>query len=68
MNVADAATKPAEVVQRRPAETVGGVSGVIAALLGKAFDLDADTVIYLAILVGFIPAAVTWLVNLRRGR
>lgn len=55
-------------LQRRPAETGGVVAGAVAALIAKLVGIDdADTVIYLTIIVGFVPAAITWLVVTIRG-
>lgn len=49
---------------RRPAET-GGVAGAIALLVAHLLGVDDATVIVaLAVVVGFVPAAITWLVVL----
>lgn len=65
-------TKPIEstkdLVQRRPAESAAPVATAIAMLIGRALHLDADTVAYVAIVVAFVPAGITWLVTLTRGR
>lgn len=48
----------------RPAETVAGVAGALAALIGPPLGIDtAGEVAALAIVLGAIPAAVTWLVE-----
>jgi hypothetical protein len=57
----------ASLPARRPAESaaIGSAAALLVArLLGVD---DADTVTALAIVIGAIPAAVTWLVTLRRG-
>lgn len=49
---------------RRPAET-GGVAAAIALLVAHLLGVDDATVIVaLAVVVGFVPAAITWLVVL----
>ena len=51
----------------RPAES-GGVAAAIAVLIAYFAGLDNPGVIAaLAAVVGFIPAAVTWIVTLIRG-
>jgi hypothetical protein len=47
----------------RPAETTTGVAAALAVLLCAIFDVD-DPTIYgaLVIVVGFLPAVVTWVV------
>jgi hypothetical protein len=47
----------------RPAETSAGVAGALAVLLCAIFGVD-DPTIYgaLVIVIGFIPALVTWIV------
>lgn len=55
-------------VEQRPAET-GGIAGSIALLIGKAAGIeDPDTLVALGALVGFLPAAITWVVNTVRSR
>lgn len=56
------------ILQRRPAETSTIVAAALAGLGAKAFDWDADTVSYVTVLIGFVPAAVTWLVMTLRNR
>jgi hypothetical protein len=51
------------IVQRRPAETATPVAMAVAMLIGRAFSLDADTIGYVAIVVAFVPAGVSWLVD-----
>ena len=58
---------PTKLVQKRPAETATPVAMVVALLIAKLLGVeDADTVAYLAVVVAFVPAAVTWLVELVR--
>ena len=50
-----------KVVKERPAETASPVAMAVAMLIAKAFSVeDVDTIAYLAIVVSFVPAAVTW--------
>ena len=60
---------PKQLVQDRPAETATPVATAAALLICKALGVDdAYTVGYVALLVSFTPAAVTWLVNLRKSK
>lgn len=53
------------IAHRRPAE-VGGVAGSVA-LIGRAAGIDdADTIVAIGAVVGVIPAAITWAVELIR--
>lgn len=55
------------IIQRRPAEIAGPVAMAIAGLLCKLIGVeDPDTILYLAVVVAFVPMAVTWIVNLVR--
>lgn len=56
------------IVKDHPAETAGPLAMALAFLIGKAFGWDGETVAYIAIVVSFVPAIVTWIVNLMRGR
>lgn len=59
---------PKEIVKSRPAESAG-VAGYIALLIGRAGGIDdPETLLALAGVVAFLPSAVTWIVNLVRGR
>lgn len=56
------------IVKRRPAESsalAGAAAVLVARLLGI---VDAETVVALAVVIGGIPALVTWAVSLRRQR
>ncbi len=55
-------------IQTRPAET-GGLAAAVAALLVYALGVDDQAVVVpLIIVVGAVPAAITFLVELVRGR
>jgi hypothetical protein len=59
---------PDDLAKRRPAE-VSGVAGAVALLLAHLLGVtDADTIVALAIVVGVVPAAVTFVVHLLRSR
>lgn len=59
---------PKQLVTNHPAETAGPLAMALAALIANLSDItDADTVLYLALVLSFVPAAVTWVVNLKRG-
>lgn len=54
-------------LQNRPSE-VGGVAGAIALLVAHFAGLtDPNVIVWLAVVIGFTPAAITWLVTLLRG-
>jgi hypothetical protein len=52
--------------ERRPAETASPVAMALAMLVAIAFGWNIEVVAPLAIVVAFVPAAVTWVVELRR--
>lgn len=55
-------------MQGRPAETVG-VAAAVAVLIAYFAGIDDPGLIAaMAVIVGFIPAAVTWCVELARKR
>jgi hypothetical protein len=57
---------PTETAKRRPAETAG-LAGAVGVLAGHLLGIDDPTVLAaLAVVVGAIPAAVTWAVTLRQ--
>lgn len=59
--------KKKTIVHSRPAES-GGVAGSVALIIGRAAGIkDPDTLVAIGALVGFIPAAITWLVTLVKG-
>jgi len=60
--------EPTQIVKNHPAETVGPLATALAALIAGIADVDnADTILYLAIVLSFVPALVTWIVDTRRG-
>lgn len=51
------------VVRRRPAESLA-IASAFALLLGRALGIDdADTITAIAVVIGFIPSAVSWVVD-----
>lgn len=52
----------------RPTEAGTSVAAAIAFLLGLAFHLSVDTVLALVLVLGAVPAAITWAVELWRRR
>lgn len=62
------APPPPSLPARRPAETGTAVAGALVGLAGKVWDLDGDTMGYLLVLVGALPAGITWLVEAARRR
>jgi hypothetical protein len=57
---------PVDLVKHRPAETAMPIATVIAALIAKLAGVeDTDTILYIALALSFVPAAVTWVVDLR---
>lgn len=55
-------------MKSRPAET-GAVASALALLIARIAGVnDVDTVTAIAIVIGFIPAAVTWIVTLKGKR
>lgn len=49
-------------IAERPAET-GGVVGAVTLLVGKALGIDdPTTLVAIGVVVGFVPAAITWIV------
>ena len=60
--------KKSNVITSRPAEIGGGVVAAIIALLVAVFDLRPEVAAPLIVVLGAVPAAITWLVNLWRRR
>ena len=52
--------------KKHPAETAGPLALALAYLLGQLFGWSDETILYLAIVLSFLPAVVTWIVNLVR--
>lgn len=60
-------SNPVTLVKERPAETAMPLATVLAALIAKALGVeDTDTILYIALALSFVPAIVTWIVNLKR--
>lgn len=58
---------PVRLVEEHPAETAMPLATVVAALIAKALGVeDTDTILYIALALSFIPAIVTWFVDLRK--
>jgi hypothetical protein len=58
-------SKSIDIIKSRPAETAMPIAVVIAGLIGKLAGVeDTDTIFYLALVLSFVPAAVTWIVEL----
>jgi hypothetical protein len=56
-----------ELIKKRPAETAMPIATVLAALIAKILGVeDTDTILYIALALSFVPAAVTWVVELVR--
>lgn len=56
---------PIDIIKKRPAETAMPIATVLAALIAKLAGVeDTDTILYIALALAFIPAAVTWIVEL----
>jgi hypothetical protein len=54
-------------IKEHPAETAGPLAMAIAFLIGQLAGADAVTTGYIAIILSFVPAVVTWIVDLMRG-
>lgn len=58
-------TNPVDLAKNRPAETAMPIATVLAALIAKLAGVeDTDTIFYMALALSFIPAIVTWIVEL----
>ena len=58
-----------DLVKNRPAETAMPIATVFAALIARIVGVeDADTILYIALALSFVPAIVTWLVVLIKKR
>ncbi len=61
--------KPAQTVKNRPAESAGGIAAAVVIVIAYLFDItDPGAIAALVLIVGFVPTAVTWAVELARGR
>ena len=60
-------SKPVELIKSRPAESAMPIATVLAALIAKLIGVeDTDTILYIALALSFVPAAVTWVVELMK--
>lgn len=60
--------EPVNIVRRRPTETAGA-AGALAVLLVRMLGLeDPDLIVALTVVLGAVPAGVTWMVELARSR
>ena len=60
---------PVNIIKSRPAETAMPIATVLAALIAKLAGVeDTDTILYIALALSFIPAAVTWVVELMKSK
>jgi hypothetical protein len=60
-------SNPIELAKSRPAETAMPIATVFAALIARLAGVeDTDTILYLALALSFVPAIVTWIVELVR--
>ncbi len=58
---------PVDLAKKRPAETAMPIATVFAALIARLAGVeDTDTILYLALALSFVPAIVTWFVELIR--
>lgn len=55
-------------IKEHPAETAGPLAMAIAFLIGQLAGADAVTTGYIAIILSFVPAIVTWIVDLIRAK
>jgi hypothetical protein len=52
------------ILQRHPAEASMPIVTVLAALIAKILGVeDTETILYISLVLAFIPTAITWLVN-----
>ena len=58
---------PIDIAKARPAETAMPIATVLAALIARLAGVeDTDTILYIALALSFVPAIVTWIVELVR--
>jgi hypothetical protein len=55
-------------LKEHPAESAGPLAMALAFLIGQLAGADSLTTGYIAIVLSFVPAVVTWIVNLRRAK
>jgi hypothetical protein len=56
------------LLQQHPAEASAPVAMAIAFLIAAAFDAGTEVQFAVAVVVAFVPTAVTWAVNLLHGQ
>ena len=67
MKVGKEMNKPVEIIKSRPAESAMPLATVLAALIAKLCGVeDTDTIFYMALALSFVPAVVTWIVDLTK--
>lgn len=55
------------IIKEHPAEVAMPIATVFAALIARLIGVeDTDTILYLALALSFVPAIVTWIVELMR--
>lgn len=69
MKLSNLPTPGKDTVANRPAES-GGIAGAFALLICHLFGVDdPDVLVAIGLVIGFIPAAITWLVvTIRQAR
>ena len=56
---------PVSLAKQHPAETAMPLATALAALICSLLGVeDTDTILYLAIVLSFVPAVVTWVVGI----
>jgi hypothetical protein len=67
--IGEVMANPIDVAKERPAETAMPIATVLAALIARLCGVeDTDTILYLALAISFVPAGVTWIVELIKKR
>lgn len=56
------------ILVRRPAEIATGAAGSLAVLLGLVFEWDAEIVLALMAVLAYVPAGITFIVELGKKR
>lgn len=57
------------IIQRHPTEAAQPIVIVIAGLICKAIGVeDTSTIFAIALVLSFVPAAITWIVNLIKSK
>lgn len=62
--MADIYNPNGNLIQQHPAESAMPIATVLAALIAKIAGVeDTDTILYIALALSFVPAAITWVVG-----